>query len=123
MQLPRDESTQEMERFQELYLFPAISRTFHVDLMKFAPEERYGETFKVLSGENQRWREEAEEKKRTWSLGVPERKEDFVAWMNDETTGKPVPILQDKSAKQVPPPRGTHPIGTRKKDKFVEKEN
>src|SRR6202035_1574287 len=36
------------------------------------------------------WREYRHPKQSNWTLNLPKKKEDFSAWFDDETTGKPV---------------------------------
>ena len=120
--VPGDESESEITKFQDLYMWPAIEKTYQIDLMRLPPEERYGVALRVIGGVG---RHEEREKSK-WSLGMPEGTEDFVAWMEDERTGKPVPVMEEPGEgrrKQVSPVSGKRAVGKRGEDNSVENDN
>ena len=112
----------------EMYIIPALEKTYRVNLREMGPDERVRmavllmERGMVGNGRGSGAREVLEQE-RTWSLGVPEKEEEFMAWMNDETTGKPVPLKGREGRDQLPPMRGKRPVGRGKQDKSTEKDN
>jgi hypothetical protein len=113
-----DEIEFEVEKFGTLYLWPAIEKTYHVDLMRLPARERYSEVTRVITAAERR-----AEGKGTWSLGVPEGSEDFAAWMEDEKTGRPVPVVEEReegAGKKGSSVSGKRVVGKRRQDKSGE---
>lgn len=113
-----DEMESEVEKFGNLYVWPAIEKTYHVDLMRLPVKERYREAQRVMAAAERR-----EEGKGTWSLGVPEGTEDFAAWMEDEKTGRPVPVTEEggeEARKQGSSLSGKRVVGKTRQDKSGE---
>jgi len=111
----------------EMYIIPALEKTYGVNLREMDPEERVRMAVLLMErgmvGDGGRGGGAGVvERERTWSLEVPEKEEEFMAWMNDKTTGKPVPLRQDRRD-QLPPMRGNRPAGRGKQEKSTEKEN
>ena len=109
----------------EMYIIPALEKTYRVNLREMEPEERV--RMAVLLMERGMVGDGSGggaggvvEQERTWSLGVPEKEEEFMAWMNDERTGKPVRL---KDRDQMPLMRGNRPVGRGKQDKSTKNEN
>ena len=117
--LPLDDAEAEMTRYKELYVWPAIEKTYHVDLMSLSAEERGREVWRLMEDSA---RSGGEEKKK-WSLGVPERKEEFEVWMKDEKTGKPVPVAEERENVSRKVFSRKHPPGKRKPDDSTEKDD
>jgi hypothetical protein len=56
-------------------------------------------------------------------LGVPEGREDFASWMEDEKTGRPVPVTEEgghEERKQGSSLSGKRVVGKRRQDKSGE---
>jgi len=90
-----------IELLERFYIFPAIEKVYGIKIRHIRDLESFWT-----------WQQQKEEeiehahKGRVgqWTLGAPEKEEDFWKWFNDPSTGKPMKIKQQEQTRSANKP-------------------